>query len=106
MAADAPTTDGSITPVQDTIGQRHNRQRLHAKKNDIGDANRTGQSNGLAIGFVLKFSLDLKRPVTEAIALIQMVRHMPFSGRLLVIIRDRCLCIVFREEDDHYLIVS
>jgi hypothetical protein len=34
---------------------------------DIKDANLAGQSNWLATGFALKFSLDLKRPVTEVV---------------------------------------
>ncbi|MCR9191021.1 MAG: hypothetical protein NXH96_19870, partial [Alteromonadaceae bacterium] len=32
---------------------------------DIKDANLAGQSNWLATGFALKFSLDHNRPVTE-----------------------------------------
>jgi hypothetical protein len=36
-------------------------------RQNISDANPAGQSNVLAIGFALKFSLDHKRPVTEGV---------------------------------------
>jgi hypothetical protein len=55
VAADAPTTDGSITPVRDinrwpkAIGNALIRQ-------NISDLNPAGRSNGLANGLALKFS--------------------------------------------------
>jgi len=64
VAADAPITDGSITPVRD-INRWPKAIRNALIRQNISDTNPAGQLNGLANGFALKFSLDHNRPVTE-----------------------------------------
>jgi len=65
VAADAPTTDGSITPVRDnTRWPKQSETQFFQEYNN--DADRTCKSNKWGSGFVLHFSLDHKRPVTEA----------------------------------------
>ena len=66
MAATAPTTDGSITPVRDNT-RCTEKSATPSFANKITGENPAGHSNGLAIGFVFAFSLDHKRPVTEVV---------------------------------------
>jgi hypothetical protein len=57
-------------------------------RQNISNANPAGQSNALAIGFAWKFSLDQKRPVTEVVGMIDILR------RIFALIQQACIVVV------------
>jgi hypothetical protein len=67
VAATALTTDGSITPVRDTLWWAREIGNAFIRDSNTNEPSLAGQSRDLAIGIVQQFSLDHSRPVTEGV---------------------------------------